>query len=75
MGFPGGAVVKNQPGKAGDFRDMGLVPGSGRSPGGGHDNLLQYSCMENPVDRVALRATVHGVTESLKQLSTDFLLL
>ena len=46
-------MVKNLLGRAADFRDMGLIPGSGRSPGGGHDNPLQYSCMENPMDRVA----------------------
>ena len=51
-GFLGGSVVKNLPANAGDVRDMGLIPGSGRSPGGGHDNPLQYSCMENPMDRV-----------------------
>ena len=41
-------VVKNLPANAGDIRDMGLIPGSGRSPGGGHGNPLQYSCLENP---------------------------
>ena len=49
---------------AGDVRDTGLIPGLGRSPGGGHGNLLQYSCLENPMDRGAWRATVPGVTES-----------
>ena len=52
---------------------MGSVPGLGRSPGGGHSNPLQYSCLENPMDRGACRAAVHGVTKSqtqLKQLST-----
>ena len=44
-------VVKNLPAKAGDIRDLGSIPGSGRSPGGGHGNPLQYSCLENPVDR------------------------
>ena len=48
----------------GDIRDMGSIPMSGRSPGGGHGNPLQYSCMENPRDRGAWRATVHGVTKS-----------
>ena len=57
-------VVKNLPANAGDIRDTGSVPGSGRSPGGGHDNPLQYSCLENSMDRGAWRATVHGVTES-----------
>jgi len=51
--FPGGAVVKIPPAKAGDTEDSGLIPGSGRSPGGGHGNLLQYSCLENPMDRGA----------------------
>ena len=47
-GFPGGSVVKNPPTNAGDIRDMGLIPGLGRSPGGGHGNPLQNSCLENP---------------------------
>ena len=47
-GFPGGSVVKNPPANAGDIRDTGLIPGSGRSPGGGHGNPLQNSCLENP---------------------------
>ena len=50
--------VKNPPG---DSRDTGLIPGSGRSPRGGHGNPLQYSCLENPMDRGAWMATVHGV--------------
>ena len=49
-GFPGGSVVKNLPAKAGD---EGLIPGSGRSPGGGNGNPLQYSCLVNPLDRGA----------------------
>ena len=53
-GFPGGAVVKNPPANAGDVRDMGSVPGSGRSRGEGNGNPLQYSCLENPMDRGAL---------------------
>ena len=57
-------VVKNPSANAGDVRDLGLIPGSGRSPGGGHGNLLQYTCLENPMDRGAWRATVHGVTRS-----------
>ena len=64
-------MEKNLPVNAGDRRDMGLIPGSGRSPGGGHGNPLQY-CMENPMDRGAWRATVHRVTKSwtrLKRLS------
>ena len=56
-------ALKNPPVKAGDVRDMSSVPGSGRSPGGENDNPLQYSCLENPMDR-AWRAAVHGVTKS-----------
>ena len=55
-------VVKNLPANAGDIRDAGSVPGSGRSPGGGHGNPFQSSCLENPMDRGACQATVHGVT-------------
>ena len=62
-------VVKKPPAKAGDVRDMGSIPASGRSPGGGHGNPLQYSCLENPVDRGAWRATVHMVAKSQIQLS------
>ena len=54
--------VKNLAAKAGE---AGLIPGSGRSPGGGKDYLLQYSCQENPVDREAWWATVHGVSKDL----------
>ena len=57
-------MVKNPPANAGDTRDMGLIPGSERSPGEGNGNLLQYSCLGNPVDRGTWRATVHGVTKS-----------
>ena len=60
LSFPGGTVVKNLPISAGDARDVGSIPGSGRSPGGGHGNPLQYSCLENPMDRGAWRATIHG---------------
>ena len=56
-------VVKNPPVNAGDIRDVGSLPGSGRSPGEGHSNPLQYSCLENPTDRGAWWATVHGVAE------------
>ena len=65
-------MVKNPPANGGDLRDAGLTPGSERSPGGGHGNLLQYSCLENPMDRGTSWATVHGVAESwtrLKRLS------
>ena len=57
-------VVKNQPANAGDIRDVGSIPGLGRSPEGGHDNRFQYSCLENPMDRGDWQATVHRVTES-----------
>ena len=56
-------VVKNLPVNAGDIKDLGLIPGSGRAPGGGNGNPLQYSCLENPMDRGACTAIVHGVTE------------
>ena len=61
-------MVKNLPAYAGDMRDVGWVPGSGRSPGGGHDNPFQYSCLENPMDRGAWWAVAHRVTNSWKQL-------
>ena len=57
-------VVKNTPSSAGNVRDLGLIPGLGRSPGEGNGNPLQYSCLENPMDRGARKATVHGVTKS-----------
>ena len=57
-------VVKNLPGNAGDTRDVGFIPGSARSPGRGNGNPLQYSCLENPMDRGAWWATVHGVAKS-----------
>ena len=57
-------MVKNPPANAGDIRDVGSVLGLGRSPGGGHDNLLQYSCLENPMDRGALWAAACRVTKS-----------
>ena len=53
MGFPGGAVIKNLPANAGDSRDIGSIPGWGRSPGEGNDNPPQYSCLENSMDRGA----------------------
>ena len=56
-------MVKSTPAKAGDTRDVGSVPRSGRSPGGGYGNPLQYSCLENSMDRGAWRATVHEVEE------------
>ena len=57
-------MVKNSPADAGDIRNSGLIPGSGRFPGLGHDNPLQYSCLENSKDRGAWQATVCRVTKS-----------
>ena len=56
-------MVKNLPANAGDIRDVGSISGLGRSPGGGNGNPLQYSCLENPMDRGVWLATVHGVTK------------
>ena len=73
MGFPGGTVVKNPPANAGDKKDAGSIPGLGRSPGGGgNGNPLQYSCLGNPIDKGAWRATLHADSESgkTKQLRT-----
>ena len=57
-------VLKKPPANAGDVRDMGLIPGLGRSPGGGHGNPLQYSCLENAMGSGAWQAMVHRVTQS-----------
>ena len=57
-------MVKNPPANAGDIRDMGFIPGSGRSPRVGNDNPLQYSCLGNPMDRGAWQAMVHEVAKS-----------
>ena len=65
MGFPGGSDGKESTCNAGD---TGLIPGSGRSPGEGNGYPLQYSCLGNPTDRGAWRATVHGVSDSQTQL-------
>ena len=65
LGFPGGSVGRESACNAGG---TGQIPGSRRSPGGGHGNSSQYSCLENPMDRGAGRATVHGVTKSQPQL-------
>ena len=67
-GFSSGSVVKNPPANAGDTRDMGSIPGLGRSPGEGKSNPLQYSCLENPMDRGTWWAVVLGVAESQTQL-------
>ena len=61
-------MVKTLPANAGDIRERGSIPGLGRSPGGGHYNPLQYSCLENPIDRGAWQATVHKVTKSWTRL-------
>ena len=66
MGFPGGSVVKNQPANAGK---VGPIPGSERSPGKQNGNLLQYSCLENSMDRGSWWAIVHGVAKNWTQLS------
>ena len=65
-------MEKNLPVNTGDrdVRDLGSIPGSGRSPGGGNDNPLQYSCLENPMARGVWWATVHGVTKSWTRLNT-----
>ena len=63
MGFPSFSAVKNPPANGGGARDSGLIPGSGRSPGEGNGNPLQYSCLGNPMDRGAWQATVHGVAK------------
>ena len=61
-------MVKYLPTNAGDARDMGLIPGLGRSPGGGNSNPLQYSCLGNPMDRGACGATVHETSKRQTQL-------
>ena len=70
-GFPGGSVVKNVTASTEDTRDVGSIPGLGRSPGGRNGNPLQYSCLGNPMDRGPWQATVHGVTKSLTQLCAN----
>ena len=66
MGFPGGSDSKESTCSEGD---LGSIPGLGRSPGGEHGNPLQYSCLENPMDRGAWQATVHEVTKSQTRLT------
>ena len=71
-------VVKNPPANAGNLRDLGLIPGLGRSPGEGHGNPLQCSCLESPMDRGAWQTTVHGVAKSqtwLKKVEHLFICL
>ena len=65
MGFAGGVMVKNPLANAEGTRDVGLIPGLGRSPGGGHGNLLQYSCLGNPMNRGDWQATVHWIAKEL----------
>ena len=69
MGLLGGSVIKNPPASERDAREAGLVLGWGRSPGVGNGNLLQYSCLENPMGRGPCWTTVHGVTKSQTWLS------
>ena len=64
MGLPGCTVVKNPPVNAGDIRDVGSIPGLGKSPGGGNSNPLQYTCLGNTMDRGAWRASPWGCKES-----------
>ena len=73
MGLPGGSAIKKSACEAGAAGATSLLPGSGRSPGGGYGNPLQNSCLENPMDRGAWQATVHRISKSqtqLKRLST-----
>ena len=70
-----GSVVKNPPANVGDSGDMGSIPGSGRSPGGGNGNPLQFSCLENPMDRGPWWAAAQGVTKSQTQLNVHTLTL
>ena len=64
FGSPGAPIITNPPASIGAAGDAGLIPGLGRPPGGGHGNPLQYSCLENPVDRGPWQATIRGVTKS-----------
>ena len=70
LGFPDGSVVKNPPANAGDIGDAGSIPGSERSPGKANSNALQYPCLENPMDRGAWQAAVHGITRVRHDLAT-----
>ena len=65
----GGTVIKNPPASSGDVGDTGSIPGLGRSPGEGNGNSLQYSCLENFMDRKAWQATVQGVAKGLIQVN------
>ena len=75
LGFPDGLVVKNPSTHTGDAGDIGLIPGSGRSPGEGNGNPLQYSCLENPIDRGTWQAKVYRIARSRTRLSTHTLCL
>ena len=75
LGFPGGTVVKNLPANARDTRDMGSISGLGRAPEVRNGNRLQYSCLENPMDRGAWWVTVHTVAKSWTQRSTHAILV
>ena len=68
-GFPGGSAAKNLPANAGAAGDASLIPGSGRSPGGGNSSPLQHSCLENLMGRGVWQATAHGVVEELDMTS------
>ena len=75
MGFPGGTVVKNPPANTGDTRDAGWIPKLGRSSGGGNSSQLQYSCLENSMDRGVWQAPGHGIAKSRTRLRRLALLL
>ena len=75
MGFPNGSSGKESAWNAGDTGDAGSIPGSERSPGGGNGNRLQYSCLENPMNRGAWWATVYGVAKSWTWLSTHITII
>ena len=72
LDFPSGLVVKNPSAHAGDTGDVGLISGSGRSPGEGNGNPLWYSCLGNPMDRGAWWATVHGVAKESDTTETHY---
>ena len=71
LGFLSDSEVKNLPANTGALGDTSLIPGWGRSPEGGNGNPLQYSCLENPMDRGAWQARIHGVAESRMRLATE----
>ena len=73
-GFPVGSVIKKIPSDTGEAGDVGLIPGSGRTPGGGNGSLLQYSCLENRIDRGPWQATTYRDANSWTQLSKGYIL-